>query len=59
MTSKLNVIIDPVERWFTYPKDINCKEKDVEYHICKDSNGDDVMITMGWATYTCDLEIGE
>ena len=52
MVSHLNVIINPVKRWFSTDKPI-IKEipKNIKVHIVKDHIGNDVFIFSRWETY--------
>lgn len=44
----LNIIINPVKRWFHTEKPIPDEEpKGVDIYMVKDSNGNDVLIFMG------------
>ena len=48
----LNIIIDPVKRWFHYDKEIPDETpKDLKVFTAKDSGGNEVFIFMGHETY--------
>lgn len=51
----LDIIINPVERWFHYVKPLPIEmPRDVIMHTMKDHNGNDVLCWLGLATFKCD-----
>jgi hypothetical protein len=51
----LNVIINPVKRWFHYDKPLPVEmPKDMTLSFVKDHKGNDVIVLSGWATYKCE-----
>jgi len=49
----LNIIIDPVKRWFHYEKPLSIEiPKNLKFYFLKDSNGNDVMCWLGWEAYS-------
>lgn len=52
----LNVIINPVERWFHYEKPVT---HDMVMQTMTDPSGNPVVCFHGWETWKCDGIVGE
>lgn len=50
----LNIVINPVERWFHYEKPLPIEiSSDTIVSFLKDSKENDVICLSGWGTYKC------